>query len=736
MMQTNQKCEVLAPAGSFDCLKAAVAAGADAVYVGADRYSARAYAHNFDQEQLIRALDYVHLYGRKLYLTVNILLKESELDDSLIEWLTPLYRRGLDAVIVQDLGLCRLLKKRLPDLPIHASTQMSITSSAGIRLLRENGIKRVIPARELSLDEIRSLVINGGVEIEAFVHGAMCYAYSGKCLFSSFMGDRSGNRGRCAQPCRLPYLAPGDRQRRYWLSMQDLSVIDHVPELIEAGICSFKIEGRMKSADYVYTVTSLYRKYVDLYEQKGADAYAVDDRDKDLLKSYSRDLTGSGYYHRRNGREMITLRSPSFKAGRNSDNEVLNCESAPVPVRASVKVKEGEPAVLTLKSGKEEITASSSQPAQKAVKAPLTAELVCKRLEKTDQYPFRIRWDKAAIEGSVFLPVSALNDLRRSALEKLNDALLRSYLRSEPVPDTCYGGKPDKIIGVQDEHRPEKKRSIHVLVSSLKQFKAVVPIPFVDEISIESSLLECPETLFEIMDLAHKKRKQLYVALPHVARFDGDPNYIPDVFSSPFTDALAQTDGLLIRNLDEARYLREKGYSGRMRADYLLYGFNSESIRFLKDCSFDGVCYPLELHRKDVYATERALAAEHLGAGFSREALVYGYAPRMLSAGCVKKNTSGCSHQSGILYLTDRMGEKFAVQNCCESCYNIVYNQVPISLHKRLRTLKEMPQIGWRFDFTSETPEQIAGILNMFEREHGESLSYPYTKGHWDKGVL
>ena len=245
--------EILAPAGSFECLKAAVCAGADAVYVGGSRFGARAYADNFKEAELLEALDYVHLHGRKLYLTVNTLLKEQEIGD-LAGFLLPYYRQGLDGVIVQDFGAGEQIRNCFPDLELHASTQMTVTGAAGAAFLKEHGYVRVVPARELSLKEIRHIKEETGMEVECFVHGALCYCYSGQCLLSSMIGGRSGNRGQCAQPCRLPYSVEGGKSGDL-LSLKDLCTIDLLPELLKAGIDSFKIEGRMKQPDYVYRVT-------------------------------------------------------------------------------------------------------------------------------------------------------------------------------------------------------------------------------------------------------------------------------------------------------------------------------------------------------------------------------------------------------------------------------------------------------------------------------------------------
>ena len=247
----EKKVEILAPAGSMDSLKAAVCAGADAVYIGGTRFGARAYAKNLTETELLGAIDYVHIHGRRIYLTVNTLLKEAEIGQ-LYDYLLPYYLEGIDGVIVQDIGVVAYLRQYFPKLPIHASTQMTITGEDGAAFMKEKGITRVVPARELSLPEIRRMKEKTGLEIECFVHGALCYCYSGQCLLSSMIGGRSGNRGQCAQPCRLPYRAEGEREADL-MSLKDLCTIEMLPELIEAGIDSFKIEGRMKQPDYVYT---------------------------------------------------------------------------------------------------------------------------------------------------------------------------------------------------------------------------------------------------------------------------------------------------------------------------------------------------------------------------------------------------------------------------------------------------------------------------------------------------
>lgn len=306
---TDRKIEILSPAGSYAAFEAALKAGADAVYVGGSRFGARAYAENFAEEELIQAVREAHFYEKKLYLTVNTLLKEEEID-SLYDYLAPYYENGLDAVIVQDAGVAEYIRRHFPGLDIHASTQMTITGALGAKFVGSRGFTRVVPARELSLDEIRQIRRETDLEIECFVHGALCYCYSGQCLLSSMIGGRSGNRGQCAQPCRLPYTFHGTK--KYYLSPKDICTLEIIPDLIEAGIDSFKIEGRMKRPEYVAGVTSLYRKYTDLYLGSGRKDFHILPEDREMLMDlYNRGGSSTGYYQMRNGREMMSLDRPN-----------------------------------------------------------------------------------------------------------------------------------------------------------------------------------------------------------------------------------------------------------------------------------------------------------------------------------------------------------------------------------------------------------------------------------------
>ncbi|MBR6614616.1 MAG: U32 family peptidase, partial [Lachnospiraceae bacterium] len=454
----KQKVEILAPAGSFESMVAAVNAGADAVYIGGSRFGARAYANNLDEEMMIRAIDYVHLHGAKIYMTVNTLVKEKELPD-LYDYLKPYYEAGLDAVIVQDLGVFAYIREHFPDMDIHVSTQMTVTGKYSAAKLKEMGAVRVVPARELTLGEIRDIYDETGLEIETFVHGALCYCYSGQCLFSSLIGGRSGNRGRCAQPCRLPFDVVRDgryinkKNEKYVLSLKDLCTLDLIPDILEAGVCSLKIEGRMKSPRYTAGVVSIYRKYVDLYLKNGRNGYKVDPADKRmLLDLFDRGGQSEGFYRVHNGRDMVVLKEkPAFREGNQELFEQLDRLYVDAvkkeKIQGTAYFEVGKPARLTLTAEltgraaeNEKYDAKSASAAsvicwvdgdivEEAKNAPMDEARIRKQLMKTGDSPFEFEKLDITIKGNIFVPVQALNSMRREALEGLEKGLLEGHKR-------------------------------------------------------------------------------------------------------------------------------------------------------------------------------------------------------------------------------------------------------------------------------------------------------------------
>lgn len=442
---TQFSVELLAPAGNLKSFFAAILAGADAVYLGGTKFGARAYADNFSNEELCAAISYAHLFEKKVYLTLNTLLKDSELEQ-VVPYLAPLYEEGLDGIIIQDFGVSKIIKEKFPQLELHASTQMTITGAEGANLLKQYGFTRIVPARELSFLELKTIKKNVDIEIETFVHGAMCYAYSGQCLFSSMLGHRSGNRGRCAGPCRLPYdvifneKQLNSKTTQYLLSLKDLCTISLIPKLIETGIDSFKIEGRMKSPEYVAGVTSIYRKYIDLYlslKKVGKEKnFEVSSKDiKQLESLYIRSNIETGYYEKHNGASLVTLTKPCYETGTDEETKEIRQKYIDKKMTNQIEgmciMKKNLPASLTIKLiNSETKVCVVGEIVTEAQKRPLDDEIIMRQLTKTGNTYFEFSDLKLDKDENIFYSLKALNDLRRQATEALMDKLLKPYRRS------------------------------------------------------------------------------------------------------------------------------------------------------------------------------------------------------------------------------------------------------------------------------------------------------------------
>lgn len=712
--------ELLAPAGSWESLEAGVRAGADAVYIGGSRFGARYYAENLKEEDLLRAIDYVHLHGRKIYLTVNTLLKEAEMEQLYI-YLLPYYEQGLDAVIVQDIGALCYIREQFPGLSLHVSTQATVTHTLGAEFFAELGADRIVPARELSLDEIRNMKKRSGLEIECFVHGALCYCYSGQCLLSSMIGGRSGNRGKCAQPCRLPYRMEGRKQGDF-LSLKDLNTIELIPELVEAGVDSFKVEGRMKQPEYVYEVISMYRKYTDLCLENGPEKFRVSREDKEALENiYRRRGYSDGYYKTQNGKHMISLKRPDTGP---EQPEVCG-DSQP-----GSKIKEKINGKLILSQGKHaklymECGGSSGQRCieckgavvETALKQPLEKERIKKQMMKTGNTEFEFDSLEILLEGQVFLPMQALNELRREGIHMLEEKILSDFRRN----------KISQKAGIKEE--PGEKNAVYhkdmlfsVSVQSEEQLRALTGNIKAGIIYVDDSIgFDC-----EICKLVRKlqeENRQVYLAMPYIFRERAVSYYEPR-----YRELLESYDGVLVRNWEEYRWLLEKGYSKAMISDANLYVFNSYSRDFMERTKFWQYTFPAELNSQELVA---------LGGGILT---VYGYQPVMLSANCIRRTAGQCTGKEGISYLTDRRGKKFAVKNYCRYCYNIMYNSMPLVLLDQTEEIKRIKPAGIRLDFTAEDGKAVKRIAALYQKAflEGEPQSVPeteYTRGHFKRGV-
>ena len=445
-IKRDKRVELLAPAGSFQSVVAAVNAGADAVYMGGRRFGARAYADSAQAEgedMVMEAIRYCHLFSVKLYMTVNILFKDDELKE-LFSYIKPYYEAGVDGLIMQDLGAVRVIRSMFPDLEVHASTQQTITSVAGARMAQRFGMTRAVVSRELSLQEIRKIHDESGMELEVFCHGAMCYSYSGACFMSSLLGGRSGNRGRCAGTCRLCYETAG--QKGYYLSMKDMQTIELLPELIEAGAYSFKIEGRMKSPVYTAGVVSVYRKYLDLAldcidrkqeaaKHGSAPVYRVAEEDlRTLREIFDRGGTSS-YLKKHNGADMIALSEKKFRAVDQTVTERIQAayidRNRTITVDAAMDMTVGAPAVLTLSDAAGRmVTAVSEDLVLAAEQRPMQATEVEARLRKTGGTAFTLGDVQVSVHGDAFYPVGRLNELRRTALAMYEEEILRGSQRT------------------------------------------------------------------------------------------------------------------------------------------------------------------------------------------------------------------------------------------------------------------------------------------------------------------
>lgn len=793
----DRKIEILAPAGSYESFHAAIVAGADAVYAGGPKFGARAFAENFTEAQLLNAIDYAHLHQRKFYLTVNTLLKDYEIEQ-LPEYLEPLYQRGLDAVIVQDMGVLNVVRQYFPDMDIHASTQMTVTGVNGAQFLKENGAVRVVPAREISLEEVRNIKSVTGMEMECFVHGALCYCYSGQCLLSSLIGGRSGNRGQCAQPCRLPYTVDGEKG--YLLSLKDICTLDIIPDLIEAGIDSFKIEGRMKRPEYVAGVTSIYRKYVDLYLKNPQKPYLVDDKDKEMLMDlFNRGGFHTGYYKQKNGRNMITIQKPNHIGVKVGD--VLSQKGREVQMRALTDIAAGD--LIEFKNEAQRYTTGKS----------------CKQGEViTILAPKGMRLPAGEVLYRVQSP-ELLNTLeimysKGKVIEKLY-----GYISME-------AGKAAKLVVCKDEYSVE--------VESEQQVEAASSRPL-DEERIKKQLQKTGNTEFafdmldvelhgevflpmqqlnemrrkaleelekKIQDSFHRKTAEKKVLQEEIldtasVKLSKKENKLSVlVETQEQLEAVLENDDSIAciyvdSNLDKTGLDADlwKGISDRIHKknidiflamprifrnqtieifeqayDSILTRYfdgmlirSMEEYQFLKSKNYSGdIRLDYNLYIMNRFAKQfwkkQGITYGTIPVELNKseivnldskqdEMIVYGYIPAMVTAQCVTSTVHGCKKDCKITMLKDRYQNEFPVKNQCRDCYNVIYNTAPLYLIDLKEDLEELNAERYRIQFSIENRDEVKQILNqcnsMFSDEKGELFSQKdsITRGHFRRGV-
>ena len=750
------KTELLAPAGSPESLRAAVNAGADAVYVGGSRFGARAYADNPAEDVLLDGIAYAHLFGTRIHLTVNTLLRDDELAE-LDSYMKPYYEAGLDAAIVQDLGVLSVLRQHFPLLALHASTQMTVTGPRFAAQLKELGVVRVVPARELSLAEVLRIARETGLETETFVHGALCYSYSGQCLMSSLIGGRSGNRGRCAQPCRLPYQLCRDgrpakgKKPQYFLNCRDLCSLDLVPQLVSSGITSFKIEGRMKSPRYTAGVTSIWRKYLDLFAAEGAEGYHVDPEDrKRLLELFDRGGQTEGYYFCHGDPKMIYFgEKPDFREGNDELNRYLDSTfvrtERTLPVRGAAVFLPGRPMELTVTaevSGRElSFTASGPVPEQ-AKNAGAERDSVAARLQKTGGTRFRMEDTEIDLAPGLFLPVGQLNALRRDALAGLEQEILDLTRRKMQPPaenTACAGAETVTGADTETEVRdsrdaetaaPGRKPVLHVTVSTPEQLKAVSAVPDAEEISLESDGIDAAKWAETVRRL-HAAGRKVLLCMPQIFRTEAERYF--DERKTALTSA--GFDGFVLRTPEETEYLRACFREARipcpeLRFDFNIYGMNREARKVLHRLGGGRLTLPVELNAREL----RALPCR------DSELIVYGRLPMMVSAQCLKKNTAGCDRRPEYLTLEDRRGMRMPVRTHCAFCYNTILNAQPLSLAGMQKEVRKLSPLAVRILLTDEDAAAadsiVRGCADAFLRDvPGKDPEENFTRGHFRRGV-
>ena len=703
MNMRNRDFELLAPAGNINIFKAVIEAGADAVYVGGSMFGARAYANNFDEEELLYAIDYAHLKGVKVYLTVNTLLKNDEIE-KLYDYLLPFYERGLDAVLVQDLGALKLIHDRFPDLAIHTSTQMTVTGIDGVRFLKQFGVQRVVMAREVSLAEMKEIHEKCGMEIEAFVHGALCYSYSGQCLFSSMLGGRSGNRGRCAQPCRLPYCV-GNKKDTYILSLKDMCGIKDLQKLKESGVYSLKIEGRMKQAGYASGVVAYYRRYIDSMKE-------VSDKDyKNIAGLGNRCGFTDKYYFEHNGTDMVTFEKPNFV----SDASDELPQFSKIKIQGKLTLKEAEPGALTVSCGGYRFT-SYMDPVSHALKAPAERKNVAERISKTGDTPFEFENIDITMDNDIFVPNGALNKLRREAIEGLQNEILMQYKRTASA---SYGLKSKKT----SEIKPSGDPKVIASVRDGKQLYRLLEYDNISEIYIDSSKYGRRDFVKEFNDdvfCVNNAEKKAYLALPVIFR-----KSTRDYFET-ISDQLKKIDfeGFIVRNYEEFFWVKTRFAGKKIVTDHNMYTYNDMAKSMFFDNGADADTMPLELNQKEINRRNNK----------GSQMIIYGYYPLMVSAQCVHKNSYKCDRTPQITYLKDRYNKIFPVWNNCSECYNIIYNSCPTVLFNNIQKIKNAGIDALRLDFTFEKPEEIDTVMAAFESNSADGIK-EYTNGHFKRGV-
>ena len=692
--------ELLAPAGSMEALRAAVCNGADAVYLGADTFNARINARNFSAADLQEAVVYCHVRGVKVHLTLNTLVLDREMPRA-AELIRLAASCGVDAFIVQDLGVVSLCRQLAPDVPIHASTQMSIHSLEGVMEAAALGCSRVVLARELPAEEIAHICKRSPVEIEVFVHGALCMCYSGQCYLSSVIGRRSGNRGQCAQPCRLPYGYGRFESTRYPLSLKDNCLAGELDELRRMGVASIKIEGRMKRPEYVAIVTRAYRTVLNGGKLTPSDL-------QELETAFSRQGFTDGYFRGQTGSDMFGRRQEGEDtAGLFASARATYEQGEPqrIGVRFYAMIRRGEPAQLAVEDPDGNLCRTRGPVPEQAVYRSLTPQDLEQQLKKTGGTPYLCTAVRSSLDPDLMLPASAINAMRRDVIAELTakrgraaPARLNAY--DEPPRYDGIAGEPQLTIAVRTAGQITSR------MLSMKPTVLYVPL---------SELAEHPDLPQRV-----SVETQLAAILPRVI-WSGELAPVARQLRTVYEMGVRQ---VLAGNLGQLHIARAAGFA--VRGDFGLNIVNSRAMRYLREQGLDSQLLSFELTLPQIRDVSKAVPAE---------LLIYGRLPLMLMENCVMKNRTGiCACQTGTVRLVDRVGEEFPIVKDPGTCRNVLLNGKKLYLLDKKDALRGMGLWALRLQFTTENPGEIDKVLMDYQ---GRAVfdAGSYTRGLYSRGV-
>ncbi|MDR0906185.1 MAG: U32 family peptidase [Oscillospiraceae bacterium] len=706
--------EILSPAGSPEGVTAAVQNGADAVYMGFSAFNARRGAKNFTADDFARAAEYCRVRGVKTYLTLNTLVTDRELPAALDTAVTAA-KAGADAIIIADLGLMRAVHSALPDMPLHCSTQMGIHNSEGARIVAAMGASRVVLARELPREDIESIARSSPVELEVFVHGAYCVSHSGQCYFSSVIGRRSGNRGACAQPCRLPYSG-NSRKSEYPLSLKDNCLVSHLEELEKAGVKSLKIEGRMKRPEYAAIVTGVYAKAAHEHRDPTAEELNA------LESAFSRQGFTDGYYTKNLGESMLGVREETTgdaEIFRSARRNYLHGEFQRVPVKFVAELKTGVPARLVAFDDRGNRAAAQGAVPEPAFHRETNTAQLSTQLHKTGGTPFFCEAVKCRVDPGLALPVAAINEMRREVL-----AALFEQRRASKQPKIIDFDATAAITPA-----PTPDTAVIVIPPSPEPPVFTVSITKSEQLSNELLVL-APRLLYiPLAELRHTAKLKPFLASPDImvaaimprVVFDSEWQRTYKILEA--ARKIGITD-ILCGNLGQVLPLREMGFT--VRGDFGLNIFSSHALLAARDLGLASATLSFEMSLPQINDAVKPL---------DTELLAYGRLPLMLTENCVIKSSSGSCTCGSFSGLSDRTGANFPViRENADSCRNVVLNSKKLFLADRLPDFLNLGVWGLRLAFTTENAAECVSVMRRYA---GDGAYEPggFTRGLYYKGV-